>query len=59
MRRSTPLFALPFALAACTDHALVAPNPMPEEQTDTYVPINTVRKVDILFIVDNSLSMEQ
>jgi hypothetical protein len=54
-----PLFALPIALAACTGHDLVAPSPMPEQQTDTYLPVTTVRKADILFMIDNSLSMEQ
>jgi hypothetical protein len=59
MPRSKALVALPLAFAACTSHDLAAPNPMPEEQTDTYVPINTVRKADILFMVDNSLSMKE
>jgi hypothetical protein len=53
------LLVLPLVLAACTDHALVPPHPMPEEQTDTYAPINPSRKVDVLFMVDNSLSMKE
>jgi hypothetical protein len=51
--------ALATLLCACTAHDLVAPNPMPEQQTDKYVPINPIRKADILFMVDNSISMEQ
>ena len=59
MPRSKPLLALPALLLACVDHALVAPNPMPEEQTDSYVPVGVERKVDILFMIDNSLSMKE
>ena len=51
--------ALATLLCACTAHDLAAPHPMPEQQTDKYVPINPVRKADILFMVDNSISMEQ
>ncbi|HXU80157.1 MAG TPA: hypothetical protein VN914_02085 [Polyangia bacterium] len=46
-------------LFACADHALVPPNPMPEEQTDQYVPVVLNPKADILFVVDNSGSMKE
>jgi hypothetical protein len=59
MPRSKFLLALPALLLACVDHALVAPNPMPEQETDTYVPVGVNRKVDILFMIDNSLSMRE
>jgi hypothetical protein len=51
--------ALAILICGCTTHDLVAPNPMPEEQTDKYVPITVTRKADILFMIDNSLSMKE
>src|SRR5437667_3540080 len=60
MSRPRPLLiALPWLLCACTDHALVAPDPKPEEETDKLVPVAIQRKVDILFVIDNSFSMKQ
>jgi hypothetical protein len=53
------LCALPSLLLGCTDHPLVAPDPQPEGETDKYADINITRKVDILFMIDNSFSMEQ
>jgi hypothetical protein len=51
--------ALATLLCACTAHDLAAPNPMPEQQTDTYATVTQTRQADILFVVDNSLSMKQ
>jgi hypothetical protein len=60
MSPSKPLAALPFLLVACTAHPLVSPDPMPEEETDDFVPVAVgTRKVDILFMIDNSLSMQE
>jgi hypothetical protein len=56
LRTPAPLFVL---LAACNAQPLAQPHPMPEQQTDKYVEINVSRKADILFVVDDSLSMEK
>jgi hypothetical protein len=50
---------LPLVLWACSAHPLEAPQPFPEQQNDQYYEVNPVREVDILFLVDNSPSMEQ
>src|SRR5688500_19843843 len=50
--------ALATLLCACNAHDLAAPHPVPEVQTDKYVDINVTRKADILFMIDNSISME-
>ncbi len=47
------------ALWACTGHPLADPVPMPQQQTDLYYDVNPVRDVDILFMIDNSPSMDQ
>src|SRR5690242_4714584 len=51
--------ALPLALWACNANPLEAPNPAPEQQTDQYYDVNPVRDVDILFMIDNSPSMQE
>jgi hypothetical protein len=51
--------ALPLALWACNSHPLEAPIPLPEQQNDQYYEVNPIRDIDIVFMVDNSLSMEQ
>ena len=51
--------ALPLALWACNANPLKEPTPRPEQQNDQYYDVNPVRDVDILFMVDNSPSMEQ
>jgi hypothetical protein len=51
--------ALPLALWACNSHPLEAPIPLPEQQNDQYYEVNPIRDIDILFMVDNSPSMEQ
>jgi hypothetical protein len=50
---------LPLALWACNSHPLEAPVPLPEQQNDQYYEVNPVRDVDILFMIDNSPSMQQ
>ncbi len=46
-------------LWACNEHPLQAPNPAPMIVNEQYREVNPVRQVDILVMVDNSLSMEQ
>lgn len=50
---------LPLLLWACNSHPLEAPDPRPEQQTNQYYEVNPIRDVDILFMVDNSPSMNQ
>ncbi|HXU80158.1 MAG TPA: hypothetical protein VN914_02090 [Polyangia bacterium] len=51
--------ALPLVLWACNANPLKEPNPLPEQQNDQYYEVNPVRDIDILFLIDNSPSMEQ
>lgn len=50
---------VPFALWACNTHPLEAPKPVPESQTDQYADVNPLRKLDLLFMIDNSNSMKE
>jgi len=50
--------AVPVGLWACTSHPLVQPQPNPGQQTDAQVTIVPVRRLDLLFMVDNSPSMK-
>ena len=50
--------ALPLALWACNSHPLQQPLPRPEMQTAFHVVVAPDRRVDILFLVDNSPSMD-
>jgi hypothetical protein len=50
---------VPLALWACNSHPLEQPKPAPEQQTDLVYEVNPVRKLDLLFVVDNSNSMAQ
>jgi len=45
-------------LWACTAHPLAAPDPLPEEETARYYDVNPSRALDILFMIDDSPSME-
>lgn len=54
---ATPL--VPFLLWACNSHPFESPNPQPQQETDQYFPINPERRLDVLFMIDNSPSMEQ
>ena len=47
------------ALWACNSHPLEKPMPSPEQQTDQYYEVNPVRDIDILFLIDNSPSMQE
>jgi hypothetical protein len=51
--------ALASLVAGCTDHELAAPRPNGEGQTNDFVALTANRKADILFVIDNSLSMKQ
>jgi hypothetical protein len=50
---------VPLALWACTGHPLEKVSPAPEEQTDLVYEANPVRKLDLIFMVDNSSSMRE
>jgi hypothetical protein len=50
--------ALPLALWACNSHKLQEPLPNPQQETDFKVLVSPERKVDILFMIDNSPSMD-
>ncbi len=50
--------ALPFAVWACVSHPLAQPIPDPRQVTDAYITVAPVRHLDLLFMVDNSLSMK-
>jgi hypothetical protein len=50
---------VPAALWACNSHPFEQPVPMPEAQTDRIYELNPLRQLDLLFVIDNSSSMEQ
>jgi hypothetical protein len=50
--------ALPLALWACNSHPLKEPKPNPQQETDFAILVSPEREVDILFMVDNSPSMD-
>ena len=52
------LFGLPFVLWACVSHPLEQPTPAPQQVTDAYITVAPMRHLDLLFMVDNSLSMK-
>ncbi len=49
---------LPLALWACNSHPLKQPLPNPQMETDFPVLVSPDREVDILFMIDNSPSMD-
>jgi hypothetical protein len=51
-----PTFAL--ALWACNSHDLQVPKPNPQQETDFEILVSPERSVDILFVIDNSPSMD-
>ena len=60
--RSAPLlrwqqFLVFLALGSCNAHELQVPKPNPQQETDFW-SASPVRAVDILFMIDNSLSMD-
>ena len=48
----------PPALWACVSHPLAQPRPEPVQQTDVQITIAPVRRLDLLFMIDNSPSMK-
>ena len=50
--------ALPLALWACNSHRLQEPAPNPQQETDFQILVSPERMVDILFMIDNSPSMD-
>jgi hypothetical protein len=52
------LAGVPFALWACTSHPLSQPAPSPGIQTDAEVIVKPIKQLDLLFMIDNSNSME-
>jgi hypothetical protein len=50
--------ALPLVLWACNSHKLQEPLPNPQQETDFNVVVSPEREVDILFMIDNSPSMD-
>jgi hypothetical protein len=50
--------AIPLALWACNSHPLKQPLPKPQQETDFPILLTPEREVDILFLVDNSPSMD-
>jgi hypothetical protein len=51
--------AVPMSLWACSAHKLEAPIPVPETQTDIMYDVNPIRKLDLVFMIDDSDSMSQ
>jgi hypothetical protein len=49
---------LPFALWACSSHPFAQVPPAPEQQTDLHYDVNPARKLDIVFMIDDSSSMK-
>jgi hypothetical protein len=50
---------VPPILWACNSHPLEQPAPAPEAQTDRIYELNPLRQLDLIFLIDNSSSMEQ
>jgi hypothetical protein len=49
--------AVPLVLWACTSHPLTQPTPAPQQETDIQITVAPVRKLDMVFMIDNSPSM--
>jgi hypothetical protein len=58
-RSAQSLLLLSVALGACNGHSLSQPAPESVQQTNDKVPINPRRDLDLLFVIDNSLSMAE
>jgi hypothetical protein len=57
LRWAIALPTLPMVWWACISHPLTQPVPEPEQQSDIYITVSPVRKLDLVFMVDNSPSM--
>ena len=58
LRWGMVLPALPLLLWACNSHPLKQPLPNPQMETDFSILVSPEREVDILFMIDNSPSMD-
>jgi hypothetical protein len=58
LRWALVLPALPLALWACNGHKLQTPTPVTQQETDFSVLVSPERAIDILFMIDNSPSMD-
>jgi len=58
LRWAIAIPSLPLVWWACTSHPLEQPTPEPEMQTDVYISVAPNRLLDLVFMVDNSPSME-
>ncbi len=52
------LLSVTLICAACNSHSLIEPHPVPGQETVQYAE-NPLRKIDILFMIDNSNSMKE
>jgi hypothetical protein len=50
---------VPAALWACNSHPFEQPAPAPEAQTDRIYELNPLRQLDLIFVIDNSSSMNE
>lgn len=57
LRWAIALPTLPMVWWACISHPLTQPVPEPEQQTDIYISVAPIRKLDLVFSIDNSPSM--
>lgn len=46
-------------VSACDSRPFQAPNPQPEGQADKFYAVNPIRDLDLVFLIDNSGSMEE
>ncbi len=50
---------VPATLWACNSHPFEQPAPAPEAQTDRIYELNPLRQLDLIFVIDNSSSMQE
>jgi len=58
VRWAMVFIGLPFVFWACVSHPLTQPIPEPRQVTEATITVAPVRHLDLLFMVDNSLSMK-
>jgi len=49
--------AIPLVWWACISHPLTQPTPNPQLQSNAYISVSPTRKLDLVFMIDNSPSM--
>jgi hypothetical protein len=54
-----PLAAALVAVSACQDHRLGPPDPRPTTVLQQVTPLNFKNKLDVVFMIDNSVSMKE